>query len=130
VIKGDFDAEVQLGERAISVAELAADILVKNPGLKLAYATDFADITENHARLCWLAHNAHTLFCEASFVNADSDRATETGHLTTRACGNIGTEAAVEHLVPFHFSRRYQGNASRSYQEVSRACSHTVVPDR
>ncbi|GAA3548796.1 hypothetical protein [Zobellella aerophila] len=129
VLNGEFGARIPLAGRSVSVAELADSILMQGTGEKLVYATDFADIPDNRRKLTELARNAHTLFCEASFVNADTTQASGTGHLTTRARGEIGTEAAVKHLVPFHFSRRYRGHAGRSYQEVSRACSHTVVPD-
>ncbi|MEH6579590.1 MAG: Clp1/GlmU family protein [Amphritea sp.] len=128
VLNGKLGAHIQLADRSASVADLAARILIKSSGQKLAYATDFADIPDNHARLTVLAKKAHTLFCEASFVNADVLQAARTGHLTTRACGQIGSSAAVEHLMPFHFSRRYQPHSERSYQEVKSACSNTVVP--
>lgn len=128
VLNGELNALIQLADRSVSVAYLADSILMKSTGQKLAYATDFADIPDNHAKLTELAKNAHTLFCEASFVNADTAQASRTGHLTTQACGDIGSKAAVKHLVPFHFSKRYQGHAGRSYQEVSRVCSRTIVP--
>lgn len=128
VLNGELDALIQLAGRSVSVAHLADSILMKSTEQKLAYATDFADIPDNHAKLTELAKNAHTLFCEASFVNADTVQARRIGHLTTQACGDLGSKAAVKHLVPFHFSKRYQGHAGRSYQEVSRVCSCTVVP--
>ena len=128
VLKGEMDTLIRFADRSFSVEDLAENLLIKSAGHKLAYATDLADTRDNHSKLTALAQNAHTLFCEASFVNADSALANQSGHLTTGACGAIGTNAAVEHLMPFHFSRRYQNDAQRLYQEVSVACAHTLIP--
>jgi ribonuclease BN (tRNA processing enzyme) len=110
------------------VGTLADDLVLIAPGQKLVYATDLADTADNRERLTGLAKGAHTFFCEATFVEEDADKAVGTGHLTARACGEIATAAGVEHLVPFHFSRRYQDEPERVYDEVRRACSRVVVP--
>ncbi|MGZ8215620.1 MAG: hypothetical protein ACXWTP_14100, partial [Methylosarcina sp.] len=68
------------------------------------------------------------LFCEASFLESDSDQARRTGHLTARACGEIATAADVKQLVPFHFSRRYETRPEAVYREVSAVCSRVVIP--
>ena len=128
VLKGETDTLIQFADRSFPVEDLAESLLIKSAGHKLAYATDLADTRDNRSKLTALAQNAHTLFCEASFVNADSALANQSGHLTTGACGAIGTNAAVEHLMPFHFSRRYQDQAQRLYQEVSTVCPHTLMP--
>jgi len=105
--------------------ELRFDV---RPGLKLVYATDLADTIENRTRLQKLAQGAHTFFCESPFCDADSEQAARTGHLTTKACGEIATASHVEKLIPFHFSRRYQDEPERVYGEVSTRCTRTVVP--
>jgi len=94
----------------------------------LVYATDLADSPDNRRRLVRLAQGSHTFFCEAPFAIADTDQAQRTGHLTTRACGEIATTADVEQLIPFHFSRRYSGNVAPLYTEVAAACSRVVLP--
>jgi ribonuclease BN (tRNA processing enzyme) len=101
------------------VLAFALETMLK-PG-KLAYATDLADTAENRTRLEALARGAHTLFCEAPFCEADAEQAARTGHLTAKACGEIAAAAAVERLVPFHFSRRYQDDWERVYTEVKQA---------
>jgi ribonuclease Z len=111
-----------------SAGELADDLVLIAPGQKLVYATDLADNIDNRQRLITLASAAHTLFCEATFVEADKDQATRTGHLTGRACGEIATSAKVGHLIPFHFSRRYETTPELLYEEVRSVCSRVVVP--
>lgn len=116
------------GGQTERVGALADDLVLIAPGQKLVYATDLADTADNRERLTRLAKGAHTFFCEATFVEADADKAAGTGHLTARACGEIATAAGVEHLVPFHFSRRYEDEPERVYEEVRAVCSRVVVP--
>ncbi len=125
---GDLDTVLLPDGSRRSVEALARELLLVAPGRRLVYATDLADTGRNRERLVALARRAHTFFCEAPFVEADRDRARRTGHLTARACGEIGECAGARRLVPFHFSRRYQGRPGRVYREVREACARTVVP--
>jgi ribonuclease BN (tRNA processing enzyme) len=111
-----------------SVQDLTDELLLIKPGKKLVYATDLADNPQNRQRLTRLAHGAHTLFCEAPFIEADSEQAARTGHLTTRACGEIAAAAGVARLVPFHFSRRYADRPQQVYEEINAACHCLVAP--
>jgi ribonuclease BN (tRNA processing enzyme) len=107
---------------------LGNELLLSTPGKKLVYATDFGDTADNRRRLQQLAHGAHTLLCEATFVAADVEQAHRTGHLTTRACGEIAEAAGVGRLLPFHFSRRYEHCPEQLYNEIRAACSRVVMP--
>jgi ribonuclease BN (tRNA processing enzyme) len=98
------------------------------PGKKLVYATDLADTPDNRGRLTAFARNAHTFFCEASFLESDVEQARLTGHLTTHACGEIAMAAGVTRLVPFHFSRRYTNNPLPLYEEISEVCDRLCAP--
>jgi len=69
-----------------------------------------------------LAHGAHTFFCESTFLEEDHDQALRTAHLTTRACGEIAEAARVARLIPFHFSRRYEGRLAQVYEEIAAYC--------
>lgn len=128
VADGDRDATIALPDGTRSSAGALADkLLFTRQGRKLVYATDLADTDENRSRLVALAGGSHTFFCEAGFCEADAERARRTGHLTARACGEIAAAAKVERLVPFHFSRRYEPDASRLYSEVRAAGDSTVL---
>ena len=107
---------------------LGDELVFIKPGKKLVYATDLADTRQNRNRLTALAHHAHTFFCEAPFLEADAQQAQLTGHLTTRACGEIATAAGVVRLVPFHFSRRYSDDPQQLYEEINAACGCVVMP--
>ena len=110
-----------------SVSALKAELVLISPGKKLVYATDLADSPDNRQRLEGLAKYAHTFFCEATFCVNDAERAVRTGHLTTRACGEIATVAEVARLVPFHFSRRYAPDPQQLYEEIQATCAQVVV---
>lgn len=110
------------------VADIAAELVLIQPGKKLVYATDLADTMDNRQRLQTLARYAHTFFCEACFMEADVNQAVLTGHLTTRACGEIAMAAEVARLVPFHFSQRYADKLQQVYDEIHAVCSCVVMP--
>jgi ribonuclease BN (tRNA processing enzyme) len=110
------------------VKQLRDELLLVRPGQKMVYATDFADTKENRRRLVELAQNAHSLFCEASFMLEHADQAIRTQHLTTRACAEIANAADVGQLLPFHFSKRYIKRAADVYREIHGVCDRTVLP--
>jgi ribonuclease BN (tRNA processing enzyme) len=111
------------------VQALADELVLISPGKKLAYATDFADTPENRARVIELVRNSHTLFCESTFCEAESEQAKRTAHLTTRACAEIAEAAGVARLVPFHFSRRYEQNPAAVYAEIAANSRVVVIPE-
>jgi ribonuclease BN (tRNA processing enzyme) len=107
---------------------LADELVVITPGKKLVYATDLADTADNRQQLIRLAQHAHTFFCECAYIEADARYALMNGHLTTRACGEIATQASVTRLVPFHFSRRYLNKTDQLYEELTQHCSRVCLP--
>jgi ribonuclease Z len=55
-----------------------------------------------------LAEEADLVVCEATFLDAERDRARTYLHLTARQAGWIAAEARARHLVLTHFSPRYR----------------------
>lgn len=129
LLAGNREAVISLpdGDQA-KAAELSSDLVRVLAGKKLVYATDLADTVDNREKLTVLARNAHTLFCEAAFCEADAERAALNGHLTTRATGEIATRARVARLVAFHFSRRYRDKPHQLFDKLREACSCVVLP--
>ncbi|MFP4262117.1 MAG: MBL fold metallo-hydrolase [Halomonas sp.] len=120
VLAGEETTRITLpsGERR-SAASLAGELLLREPGQRLVYATDLGDTAENRRRLVALARGARALFCEAPFREREADQARRTGHLTARACGEIAAAAGVDQLVPFHFSRRHVSESRHLYAEIT-----------
>ncbi len=126
----DQAAPIELPDGRVETAgALAREMVRVKPAQKLVYATDLADTPANRRRLAALAQGAHTLFCEAAFAEVHARQAANTGHLTARACGEIASDAAVDHLVPFHLSRRYEKDPGQVYREVLAACPWAMVPE-
>jgi ribonuclease Z len=125
---GETGASIRLPDGRTRTTAALAELVLITPGKKLVYATDFSDSEANRRRLIDLAHGAHTLFCEATFREADAAQAAHTAHLTTRACGEIAQEAGVARLVPFHFSRRYEDDPQPIYEEIAEYCAKVAVP--
>jgi len=125
----DLTAVIQLPDGSHEDAgTLADELVVITPGKKLVYATDLADTPDNRQQLIRLAQHAHTFFCECAYIEADAKYALMNGHLTTRACGEIATQASVTRLVPFHFSRRYLNKTEQLYEELTQHCSRVCLP--
>lgn len=130
LLEGALEAPIRLPDGETQAAgPLGADLALIQPGKTLVYATDLADTPDNRARLTALARGAHTFFCEAAFREEHADLAARTGHLTTRACGEIAEAAGVSRLVPFHFSRRYEHDPEPVYAELQEYCGRVVVPE-
>jgi ribonuclease BN (tRNA processing enzyme) len=129
VAAGEEEVPVRLPDGSVrSAGALAEALVLVAPGETLVYATDLADTAGNRTRLTALARGAHTLFCEAAFLEADAAQAARTGHLTTRACAEIAAAAGVGRLVPFHFSRRYETEPGRPYAEVRAVFPRVAIP--
>ena len=126
---GELQRELALPDgTTATVGTLGRDLIMTVPGRRLVYATDLADTPGNRQRLIDLARNAHTLFLEASFAEADRARATAHAHLTGRACGEIAAAAGIARLVPFHLSRRYAHDPAALFDEIRSACPRVMLP--
>ncbi|MCU7844246.1 MAG: hypothetical protein KZQ93_10440 [Candidatus Thiodiazotropha sp. (ex Monitilora ramsayi)] len=129
IVEERWDAQITLPDGSKErVRQLADDLTLTLPGSKITYATDLADTTGNRMKLSTLAQDAHTLFCESPFREKDSAQAQRTGHLTTKACAEIARTARVQHLIPFHFSRRYEEAPWQVYDEIAAVCPQVVIP--
>jgi len=107
--------------RVGAVEDLAERYLLRAPGQRIVYVTDFRHTPDNVAAVVDLARGADLLVCEATFLDADRALADERGHVTARQCGEIARAAGVKRLVPFHFSPRYKGRESAIVAEAADA---------
>lgn len=105
-------------ERLFPLGELKKMILQIVPGQKIAYVTDAAYTPANAAMIVDLARGADYLFIEATFLDADRERAGQRHHLTALQAGLLARQAGVARVIPFHFSPRYQGMEDKLRQEL------------
>lgn len=74
------------------------------PGKKLTIIHD----TAVHARCSMLAKDADLLICEATFADAEVEKAKEYKHLTASQAAMIAKKAKAHSLILTHFSQRYK----------------------
>lgn len=109
------------GVREFRLGELREEVLQVVAGEKVAYVTDTAYTPENRRRIVELARGADYLFIEATFREADRERARDRAHLTARQAGELAAEAGAARVIPFHFSPRYLGHEQELRREVEEA---------
>lgn len=105
-------------ERHFALGELKKEIMQIVPGQKIAYVTDAAYTPANAAKIVDLACGADYLFIEATFLDAERERAGERHHLTALQAGLLARQAGVARAIPFHFSPRYQGMEDKLREEL------------
>jgi ribonuclease Z len=101
-----------------NAAELTRDLVIDQPGQRIAYVVDARFDRENAPRIVALARDADLLYSEARFLHADRDEADKRFHLTARHAGFLARAAGVRRLEVFHFSPRYQGMAQAFHAEA------------
>ncbi len=79
---------------------LGADI----PGARVVFTGDIADLDG----LAAVAHNAHALVIEATYLDDDNEMATAFGHMTAGRAARFAAENGVQTLLLTHVSRRYR----------------------
>ena len=113
--------------RSLRLDALAAELIRRGPGQRLAYVTDAADTPGNVAEMLELARDADVFFCEAPFLEADKAEAQARRHLTARRAGEIARAAGAKRLAPFHLSPRYQGREREILQEAGDAFGGPII---
>jgi ribonuclease Z len=96
----------------LPLGPLKRQIMKIASGRKLAYVVDAAFNDRNADAIVDLAFHADVLFIEATFLDADAERARARNHLTARQAGLLARRAKVGQLRTFHYSPRYQGRGA------------------
>jgi ribonuclease Z len=115
------------GERAFQRGDLAAEIILRGRGQRIAYLTDLRGTPENLERAAELARDADLLVCEAAFLHQDEALARERHHLTARQAGELARAAGAARLAPFHVSPRYLGREQEILDEAAAAFGGPVL---
>lgn len=103
--------------RRLSLDDLKHLVLITR-GQSMAYIMDTAPETEHIAAISVFVDAVDDLFCEAYFLEEDSDRAHERHHLTAAIAGQIACTAGAERLTVLHFSPKYRDCPERIYEEA------------
>ena len=106
--------------RTVSPEELVGPA---RPGRLLVYAGD----TRPCRSVIEASGGADLLIHEATFSDAEVDRARETGHSTARQAAEVAREAGVRRLVLTHISARYTREAPELLTEAREVFPETAV---
>lgn len=104
--------------RKFSLGELKNSIATISEGQKISYIVDAIYSPENVEKIILLAKDSDVMYCEAAYLDKDTDLASERYHLTARQAGEIARKACVKDLVIFHFSPRYIDDPAPLYEEA------------
>ncbi len=105
----------------MTIGELKREITTISKGQKIVYISDCRGTDENMEAIRSFAADADLLFCEAAFLDEDSVKARDRGHLTARQAGEVARQAGVKELQVYHFSPRYESRAEQLYEEAQQA---------
>lgn len=114
-------------KRSLSLKEWREALIVENEGQKVVYVVDNLFAPANVDQVLSLAEGADLFYCEAAFSQADEAKAAERYHLTAAQAGNLARMARVKRFVPFHFSRRYEAEPNRLFEEAMESFVGTHV---
>jgi ribonuclease Z len=113
--------------RRFTLGELAAELITRGAGQRIAYFTDLAHTPANVRRVTELARDVDLMVCEAGFLDRDAELARERRHLTARQAGELARAAGARRLAPFHFSPRYGDAVGELIEEARAAFGGEVV---
>lgn len=111
--------------RSFRLGDMKKQFVTISRGQKIAYVVDCRYDTENERKIIALCQHADTLFCEAPFLEQDSEKAANRYHLTAHQAGLLAGKAQVQQLEVFHFSPRYTGQGALLKQEAHEAFIHS-----
>ena len=104
-----------------TVDELRDVVLDVVAGRRVGYVTDLRFTDSNVSALEALLRDVDVLFIECVFLDADREHASRKNHLTARQAGIIARAVGAKHVVPFHFSPRYEGREAELVAEMNAA---------
>ncbi|MCC7201705.1 MAG: ribonuclease Z [Nitrospirae bacterium] len=112
------ESDSKEGCREFTIGELKDKIATITEGQKLSYVVDAVYNRENEEKIIELVRGSDILYCEAAYLDADMDIASERFHLTARQTGELARKAGVKEIEIFHFSPRYQDNPADLHKEA------------
>ncbi len=112
------DTIIEIAGSSYRLQEIADEIALIRPGLKIAYVTDIGFTPQNLKRLLPLIEDVDLLLCEAAFLESAADKAVASRHLTAAQAGKLASLARAKHLRLFHFSPRHTEEKEEFYQQA------------
>lgn len=125
---GPWIARLKQGESVDGHAP--EDFLIQQPGLSIAYCTDFFLDEADLDRLSVFLANVDVLVCECQYKDEDASLAFQHRHMHSSRVAELAQKSNVGTLVPIHFSSRYdQAGWDEICTEVSSVFPKTLLPN-
>lgn len=124
--KGQTEPDIAVGSTAYRAGELIEKLLRRQQGRKLSYVTDTVFNKRTVPALTQLVRHSDELWCEASYLSSERDKAREHLHMTARQAARLALEAEVASLRLMHLSRRYEDD--QAHLAEARAVFAQTVP--
>lgn len=103
----DENEIISLEGKDYALKDLRKQLLLRTPGEKIAYLTDFVFDEVSRQRAVQLIRGCDTVVCESQYSFHDEDLARKNYHMTTHQAALLAKEANAKKLVLFHISERY-----------------------
>jgi len=123
------DGEGVTAERILPLGLFRERAVKKSPGMVISYVTDATFTDGNVRRIVSLAEGSDLLFIEATFLQAERDKAFLKRHLTACQAGWLARRAGAKRMVLFHFSPKYRGLEGDLYAEAEAAYRGEEAPE-
>ncbi|MFH1425207.1 MAG: ribonuclease Z [archaeon] len=101
----------------------AKDVTYKEPQRKITFILD----TAPNQNAIEIAKDSDLLICEASFTQAEKERAEEKLHLTAKDASTIAKKAKAKQLILTHISQRYEHNTKPILNEAKKVFKNTKI---
>lgn len=116
--------EIEIDGKKYNTGKLLENLIKKSPGHIIAYVVDTIFNKKTAGPLKNFVNGADYFFCECTYLTSERDLARRNYHLTARQAGTIAKEGGAKTLIPFHFSRRYEGKYHKLYEEAKEVFPH------
>lgn len=118
VAYGPHSGDFTIGDKTFALNELVSKLIRQESGSSFVYLTDLSFDRKNLKSLKDNFGESTRVICEASFLDADRERAVSKAHLTTRQAALIGMALNARHFQIFHVSTYYGHGAETSLAEA------------
>ncbi len=130
VENGNTTGYIEINEKRYEISQLASQIIKQTKGTSISYVVDTIYNKDTKKEILRLTKEADYFFCDAAYLSSEEDLALKNFHLTAEQVGILAKESKVSCVIPFHFSKRYEGKYNKIYEEVRKIFPHVKKGDR
>ena len=124
------DSFIKIGNKSYKLEKLRSMLLVRTPGEKISYLTDFIFDEKSVKAAKLVAKDSDYLVCESQYLALDEELAKKNYHLYSKQAAEIAKLAEVKKLILFHVSDRYnKKELTNILEEAKGVFKETFYPE-